>query len=145
MALVKWRMPSAEMDRLERRMRRLFDAPFHLDVFGDEVGWSPAVELSETDDAISLTVELPGMSTDDVEISLQNNTLTVRGEKKSEHEEKEKERYMYERFYGSFQRSFRLPASVQEDAVTAEFRNGVLKVILPKSIESQGRKIAING
>jgi HSP20 family protein len=144
MTLVKWRHPSEEMARLERRMRRLFDEPFRLDVFGDELGWTPAVELAETESSVELTMELPGMTKDDVEISLQNNVLTIRGEKMEEKEAKESERYVFERYYGSFQRAFTLPATVEESDVTAEFKNGVLKVHMPKSAEAKGRKITIS-
>jgi HSP20 family protein len=143
MALTKWRHPGEDLARIERRMRRLFEEPFALDVFAGDVGWAPAVELSETETAIEVTAELPGMTKDDVEIGLQNNVLTIRGEKKHEKEEKEKERYVYERYFGSFQRAFTLPVRVDEAKVHAEFKHGVLKVMLPKAAEAQGRKIAI--
>lgn len=145
MALVKWPSPTEELARIERRMRRLFEQPFRLDVFAEEMGWSPAVEVVETDKAIEVTAELPGMTKDDVEISLERNVLTIRGEKKAEKEEQEKERYLYERYYGSFQRSFTLPAPVEESGVNAEFKNGVLKIHLPKAAEAKGKKIPIAG
>jgi HSP20 family protein len=143
MALMKWHSPAEEMTRMQRRMRRLFEEPFRLDFITEDMGWMPAVEVVETDGAIEVTAELPGMSKEDVEIHLEQNVLTIRGEKKEEMERKEKERYLYERFYGSFQRAFTLPAPVDEGKVTAEFRNGVLKIHLPKTAEVKGKKISI--
>jgi HSP20 family protein len=143
MALMKWRSPGEEVARLERRMRRLFEEPFRTDFLTEEMGWMPAVEVADTEKSVEVTAELAGMTPDDVEIHLENNVLTIRGEKKEENEEKEKERYLYERFYGSFQRAFTLPATVEESKVKAEFKNGVLKIHLPKTAESKGKKISI--
>ena len=109
------------------------------------MGWTPSVEVTESDDAIDVTAELPGVSKDDVEVDLENNVLTIRGEKKSDQEETKKEHYFFERYYGSFQRSFSLPVPVDEGKVAAEFRNGILKVHLLKTNGTKGRKIPING
>jgi HSP20 family protein len=141
MALMKWYSPAEEMTRMQRRMRRLFEDPFRLDFFTEEMGWVPAVEVVETEKAIEVTAELPGMSKDDIEIHLQNNVLMIRGEKKQEKEERE--RYLHERFYGSFQRAFTLPVPVEAGGVTAEFKDGVLKIHLPKTAEAKGKKISI--
>jgi HSP20 family protein len=143
MPLMKWRSPGEELTRMERRMRRLFEEPFRPDFFTEEMGWMPAIEVVDADKTIEVTVELPGMSKDDVDISLEHNVLTIRGEKKEEKEEKEKERYVFERFYGTFQRAFTLPSPVEAGNVKAEFRNGVLRIHLPKTAESQGKKIPI--
>jgi HSP20 family protein len=140
---MKWHSPAEEMTRMQRRMRRLFEDPFRLDFFTEDMGWMPAVEVVATEKAVEVTAELPGMSKDDIEIHLENNLLTIRGEKKEEKEEKEKERYLYERFYGSFQRAFTLPAPVEEGKVKAEFKSGVLKIHLPKAAEAKGKKISI--
>ncbi len=145
MPMVRWRAPLAQLGQMEQRMQRLFDEPFRLPLLTEEMGWSPSVDVTETDNAIEITAELPGVSKDDVEVDLENNVLTIRGEKKSETEEKGKEKYLYERYYGSFQRTFSLPAPVDEGKVTAEFRNGVLKVHLEKTVQAKGRKIAITG
>jgi HSP20 family protein len=111
------------------------------------VGWSPAVEVSETENELTVTAELPGMSRDDVEIDLENNVLTIRGEKSSETEEEDRERkvHVWERRYGSFHRAFTLPRTVDADGVKAEFRDGILKVHLPKTEQAKGKKIAIDG
>jgi HSP20 family protein len=79
-----------------------------------------------------------------VDVDLENNVLTIRGEKKQQKEEKEKEHYLFERYYGSFQRSFSLPAPVDESSVKAEFRNGVLKIHLDKAAQVKGTKITIS-
>jgi HSP20 family protein len=128
---------------MERRMRRLFEEPFRMDFLTEEMGWMPAVEVTQTAEAIEVTAELPGMTREDVDISLEHNVLTIRGEKKEETEAKEKERYLFERFYGSFQRAFTLPSHVEQEKVTAEFANGVLRIHLPKAAEAKGKKITI--
>jgi HSP20 family protein len=145
MALVRWRSPMEEMARMEGRMRRLFETPFGLDPFTEAMGWMPAVQVTETDEMIEVTAELPGVTKDDIDISLEHNVLTIRGEKKEESEEKERERFIHERFYGSFQRAFTLPAPVDDANVKAEFKNGVLRMHLPKIAEAKGRKINITG
>jgi len=141
MSIVRWRTPS--FSQMERQMQKWLGEPFRFPLVTEDMGWTPPVEVTETDDAIDVTVELPGISKDDVEVDLDNNVLTIRGEKKEEKEEKEKERYLYERYYGSFQRSFSLPAPVDENDVSAEFRNGVLNIRLKKQAEARGRKIEI--
>jgi HSP20 family protein len=143
MAMTKWRSPGEELTRMERQMRRLFDEPLRMNFFTEEMGWMPAIEVVDTEKTIDVTAELPGMSRNDIEIHLQNNVLTIRGEKKEEKEVKERERYVNERFYGSFQRAFTLPAPVEESRVKAEFENGVLKIHLPKTTEIRGKKISI--
>jgi HSP20 family protein len=140
--MVRWRSPA--LSQVERQMQRLFDEPFRLPFVTEDMGWTPSVQVSETDHSIDVTVELPGMMKDDVEVDLENNVLTIRGEKKQEKEEKEKEQYLFERYYGSFQRSFALPAPVDESKVRAEFRNGVLRINLEKSVQARGKKITIS-
>jgi HSP20 family protein len=145
MALVRWRSPSEDISRLERRMRRLFEEPWATGFLAEEMGWAPAVEVKETAEGIEVSAELPGISKEDVEVTLENNVLTIRGEKKEEKEEKEKERLLYERYYGSFQRSFTLPTLVDESKVRAEFQDGVLRIHLPKNGKPRGKKIEIAG
>jgi HSP20 family protein len=99
----------------------------------------PAMDMAEKEKAYEVTAELPGMAESDVEVKLANGNLSIRGEKREEKEEKDKERYVSERSYGAFHRLFRLPDDVDADGVEAEFRNGVLKVTLPKSPEA-GKK-----
>lgn len=105
----------------------------------------PSVDFVEKDDAFTVTAEMPGMTDKDIDVSVSDDTLTIKGEKKEEREEKDKHYFLSERRYGSFQRSFRLPASVDRDSIDAQFENGVLTVSLPKSREAKARqkKIAV--
>ncbi len=144
-----WQAFRTEMDRLFDRfsgsffgfpsMRRLFDVE---PLWRDET-WAgmalPAVDVSEDDKAYKLTAELPGMTEKDVEVSLTGDLVVLKGEKRQEREEKGKNRYVSERSYGSFQRSFYLPDGVARDKVSAEFKDGVLTVMLPKTAEAQAQ------
>jgi HSP20 family protein len=137
---------------LHREMNRLFDdvfrgfelAPFGSDrIFDRAMGW-PNVEVSETDKAVKVTAELPGLDEKDVQVELANGVLAIRGEKKIETEDKD--RLFSERYYGRFER--RIPIEgVDEDKVSAAFKNGVLTVTMPKSLQvlSKVKRIAING
>ena len=142
-----WQAFRGEMDRLFDRfgggffgfpsMRKLFDVdPLWRDdaMTGTTM---PAVDVSEDDKVFKVTAELPGMTEKDVDVTVTGDLLVVKGEKRQEHEEKDKNRYLAERSYGSFQRSFYLPDSVARDKVTAEFKDGVLTVMLPKTVAAQ--------
>ncbi|PUB12435.1 Hsp20/alpha crystallin family protein [Yoonia sediminilitoris] len=105
---------------------------------GDAVGMSgPSTDITETEKSIDVSIELPGMTEKDIDISLSSNAMTIRGEKKVEHEEERKGIYMSERSYGSFYRTVPLPAGVDPDKADAKFKNGVLTVSLPKTAEAQ--------
>jgi HSP20 family protein len=132
-----------DLSDLRRRMFQLFDEPFSLATFREPIGWMPDVDITETNGDIVVKAELPGMKKDEVDIEIEGNVLTLKGEKKQEKEEKEKEHYLYECSYGAFQRSFTLPTAVNEDQVKAEFQDGVLRVTLPKNGGSRGKKIEI--
>ena len=99
----------------------------------------------ETDDAVQITAELPGMSENDIDISLSDGVLTLKGEKKDEKEVEDKGYYLSERRFGFFQRSFRLPEGIDEDRIEASFDKGVLKITLPKTQEAtkQAKKISV--
>ena len=137
---------------LHREMNRLFDdvfrgfdvAPFGSARGGDGgMGW-PNIEVGETDKEVKVTAELPGLEEKDVEVELANGVLAIKGEKKTETEDKD--RLFSERYYGRFER--RIPLDdVEEDKVSASFKNGVLTVTLPKSAKTQQnvKRIAING
>lgn len=109
--------------------------------------FSPNINVSENDKEIEVTVEVPGMDQNDVDVSLRDDMLTIKGEKKQEKEEKDKEFYHVERSYGSFYRSLQVPCEVDEDNIKASFKKGVLKINLPKSTKAQEnvRKIEIKG
>jgi HSP20 family protein len=105
--------------------------------------WNPAVDIFENDNEIVIKAELPGMEAKDIELGLENNVLTVKGERRFEKETKEEHYYRVEREYGRFSRSFSLPAAVKEDKITAEFKNGLLKIALPKKEEGKSKLIKI--
>ncbi|MGK6314637.1 Hsp20/alpha crystallin family protein [Neorhizobium sp. DT-125] len=136
---------------LHREVNRLFDDVFRsfdnrLPAFGSfpslNAGW-PTVEISETDKEIKVTAEVPGMEEKDIEVLLDDGVLTLKGEKRSETEDQEKQ--FSERFYGRFERRIPLDYEVEDDNVDARFKNGVLTVVLPKSekAQSQVKRIAI--
>ena len=106
---------------------------------------SPSVDISETDKAYEITVELAGLDEKDVEVTLRDDVLTISGEKKTEREEKEKDYYLSERSYGSFQRTFRLPEDVSADKIKATMEKGVMTLLLPKSpaTKPKQKKISI--
>jgi len=106
--------------------------------------WSPLVDIAETDNDITVTVEAPGMQKDDINITIQDNVLTLKGEKKQENVEKKKQYHRIERTYGQFERSFSLPTTIQTDKVKAGFRNGVLTITLPKSEEAKPKEVTIS-
>jgi HSP20 family protein len=132
-----------EGDGFGTLMRRMFNEP--VGSLGRSLLWSPSVEVTDSPDAMVLTAELPGMSDDDITLRLENNVLTIAGEKKSEREVREEdERYLLsERFYGAFQRAFTLPSSVDADQIKAAFDHGVLTVTLPKTAQAKGRVISV--
>jgi HSP20 family protein len=103
----------------------------------------PRMDVAETDKAIEIEAELPGLETKDVQINLADNVLTIRGEKKSEREEKEKDYHLVERSYGSFSRSVALPQGVKPEDVSAEIAKGVLKVTVKKPAPAQSKQIEI--
>jgi HSP20 family protein len=103
-------------------------------------GLAPDIDVAETDSEITVSAELPGMDKDDVKLSLSDEVLTISGEKKFEEERKEKNYYLSERRYGSFQRSFRLPETVDRDKIDASFEKGVLTVILPKTEKAKAKQ-----
>ena len=129
-----------------RDVDRLFDDLFRgsLPGLGRTLAVWPNVELSETDREIRITADVPGMSEKDVELLMEDGILTIRGEKKSETEDKD--RGYSERYYGRFERRVALPSNVDEGGASATFKDGVLTVTLPKSAEAErGRRIPING
>jgi len=103
-------------------------------------GKAPAVDIAEHDKDYEVTAELPGMEEKDIDVKFADGVLTIKGEKKEEKEERKKDYYLSERRFGSFQRSFQVPDGVEADKIEANFKNGVLTVVLPKSAEAQKRE-----
>jgi HSP20 family protein len=133
-----------EMEALHRQIDRLFDGWAGMEHFpsirpAGEGGLAmvPKMDLAEDEKAFKITVDLPGMDEKDVDVTLTDRTLTIKGEKKEEREEKEKDYYRRERSYGSFRRSVELPGEVDAAKIAATFRKGVLTIDLPKSKEAQ--------
>ena len=142
--LTPWR--PFEFERIRREMDRPWDSflegrPMRRAEEGRE--WLPSLDVSETKNDLVIKAELPGMDPKDIDISLSNGLLTITGEKKQEKEEKDENYHLIERSYGSFTRSVRLPREVQSDKITASFKNGVLRVTLPKSEEAKKKEIKI--
>ncbi len=138
--------PLREFERMRRDMDRLWDSFFETGVRkrGEEAGeWFPAFDVSETKNDLVVKTEVPGLDPKDIDISLSEGILTIKGEKKQEKEEKEENYHLIERSYGSFSRSIRLPRDVQGDKINASYKNGVLKVTLPKSEEAKKKEIKI--
>jgi HSP20 family protein len=106
--------------------------------------WLPLVDVSETDAAVRVTAELPGVQTKDVDISLTDDLLTIRGEKKSEQSETKRDYHRVERSYGTFTRTVRLPAAVDTDKVEATFKEGVLTITMPKREQTKTRKVKVD-
>lgn len=135
--------PWRELEEMTNRLNRFFDTDFPTPTAGGL--WAPPVNVTETAEELVLTAELPGVRQEDVEIDLENNILTIRGEKREERSENGEGRYhLWERRYGSFQRSFTLPRTVKSDDIRASFKDGILTVQMPKAPEAKGRKIAIS-
>lgn len=137
-----WRSFRSEMDRLFDRfsfpsLRRMFDMEPAWRPLSTFTFSAPAVDLSEDDKAYKITAELPGLDAKDVDVSVSDGRLVLKGEKRQEKEEKDKNYYFSERTYGSFQRAFELPASVDRDKIAADFAKGVLTITLPKTAEAQ--------
>jgi HSP20 family protein len=143
MALVRWD-PIRELDSLQGDMNRLFDRFFEgRGTNGASRRWIPAMDLVETEDALVLRGDLPGMSEDDVDIEIKDSVLTVSGERKSEHEDKGEGYHRVERAFGRFSRSLNLPQGVEPDRVEAKFDNGVLEVRIPKPAEAKPTRVQI--
>jgi len=141
--LTPWRKSSSALRPLWREMDDLWNR-FWGDMPAEPaLGWAPSIDVSETDGNIMVKAELPGLDVKDIDVQVTDDVLTLRGEKKTEEEKKDEKYYYKERGYGSFQRSFQLPAGVKSDKVDAQFKNGVLTITMPKSKESKQKRIEI--
>jgi HSP20 family protein len=140
-------LATPELEEMEKGVRRMFGDVFGTDLLAQPVGWVPAVDISETADNILIVAELPGMTEKNIQVEFEDDTLTLRGEKNEEKKEEngDKKFHLYERTYGAFRRSFTLPRIVNAEKVTAEFKNGVLTITLPKTAQAKakGRHIPI--
>jgi len=130
-------------DLFDSLFRQLSDMQVPHEFLTESIGWTPLVELVDTGEEFVLTAELPGIDPKDIDIDLEDDRLTIRGTKKDELEKEDREYQIYERRYGSFERSFSLPRSVDSEKIEANFENGVLTIRLPKTEVARGRKIEI--
>ena len=117
---------------MNRFIERAFNEPFGT-ALAEPIGWMPAMDLVETPKEFTVAAELPGLDEHNVDVSIEDGVMTISGEKSEEKKEEDKKVYLYERTYGSFQRSFSLPSGVDGSKVTAEFSKGLLKVHIPKN------------
>jgi HSP20 family protein len=146
MALIRWE-PTRELSTIQGEMNRLFNTFFDAPAHGNGIAarrWVPAMDLVENEQEFVLRADLPGLSEKDVNIELDDNVLTVSGERKSEHEERKEGYYRVERSSGSFSRSLTLPEGVDPEGVKANFDRGVLEIRIPKPEQRKPRKVAIS-
>lgn len=145
MALVRYN-PWQEMNSLQRQLNRLFDdalTPANWNAF-DNLAKIPAAELTETDEALHLKLEVPGMSAKDLDIQVMADRVAISGERKSETKSEENGRTRSEFRYGKFQRVIPLPARIQNTNVTADYKDGILNLTLPKSEEEKNKVVKVN-
>jgi HSP20 family protein len=140
--------PFRDLRTLQEEVNRLFSTNMTR-AFDDEgIGrgaWAPSVDIYENKDQIVLEAELPGMKQEDFDLSIENNVITLRGERKFEKTDENDNYHRVERSYGAFTRSFTLPHTVSAEGATAEYNNGVLRVTLPKREETKARRIQVTG
>jgi HSP20 family protein len=140
--------PFRDLRTLQEEVNRLFSTNMTR-AFDDEGiargAWAPSVDIYENKDQIVLEAELPGMNQEDFDLSVENNVITLRGERKFEKTEETDNYHRVERSYGAFTRSFTLPQTVSPEGATAEYNNGVLRVTLPKREETKARRIQVSG
>jgi HSP20 family protein len=145
MAVVKWD-PFRDLISIQDRMNKLFEQTLSRSRTEEGVApaaWTPAVDIYETAETIMMKAELPGLTREDIEIQVQDNTLVLRGERRFAKDVQQENYLRIERAYGSFHRTFTLPASIQQDGIRAVFRDGVLELLLPKREGSKPQKISI--
>lgn len=145
MAIIRWD-PFRDMMTLREKMNRMFEDVFAGRSEDKELSastWAPAVDIFETESELMMTVEVPGIDEKDIEIKIEDNTLTLKGERKFEKETKKENYHRIERSYGSFYRAFTLPNSIDPDKIQAEHENGVLKITMAKRQELKPRKVKI--
>lgn len=148
MAIVRWE-PFRDLLAIQDRMNRIFDESFRgMNRQGEDDwalggAWAPLVDIYEREGNIELKAELPGVDSKDVDVRVENNVLTLRGERRIDKEVKRESYHRVERAYGSFSRSFTLPSMVDTERIKAEFKDGVLHLTLPKKEEAKPRQISI--
>lgn len=145
MALTRWD-PFRDLNVLQERMNRIFEDAgrgWRGDEPSSTTSWSPAVDIYETENEITVQAELPGVDRKDITLHLEKNVLTLKGERRFEKETKQENYHRIERAYGGFSRSFSIPAMVDEDKIRADYKDGILKIALPKKEQVKPKQIQI--
>ncbi len=139
--------PIQDLFSIHNEMSRLFDnwhRPVRYRAEGESLDWRPVVDILEANEHVEIRAEIPGLSEKDVQVSVTDDVLTLKGEKTQESDENDQKYHRVERSYGRFQRSFTLPANLDPEDIKAKFTNGVLIVSIPKAKEVQPKEIQIN-
>jgi len=150
MALVKWQGrewdPFRELRALQRDIDNLFNASWEglADKLSHEATWIPSLDVSEDKDNIVIKADLPGVKQSDIDVSVADNLLTIKGERKQEQEVKDKKLHRVERFYGVFSRSLTLPEFVDTTKISATYNDGVLEIVMPKTEKAKIRQIKVD-
>lgn len=144
MPLVRFQPFADDFQALQERINRIFQDTA-LSTVGEKTmgAWAPSCDIYEEGDSIVVKAELPGVEKSDIDVQVENNVLTLRGERKREKEVKSENLYRTERFYGAFSRSFTLPVTVDTEKIQAEYKDGVLQVTLPKVDAAKPRRINV--
>jgi len=147
MTIVRWWDPMRDISAIQEKMNQLFEDTLSR-TRGREEGlgagmWTPAVDIYETSDAVVVKAELPGLTKEQVGIEVKDGQLSLRGERKIEKDVKEENYHRIERAYGTFQRSFSLPSSVDQEKISATLKNGILELVLPKKEQAKKKQINV--
>jgi HSP20 family protein len=142
MTLIRWE-PFRDLDDVIARYSPLFGRLADRGANGAEAAWTPAANISETETEYLIKAELPEVSKEDVKVTVDENVITIQGERRKEAEHKDEKVHRVESFYGSFSRSFRLPEDADISAIQAESRNGMLKVRVPKTPAPKPRTVEV--
>jgi HSP20 family protein len=143
-SVIRWNR-LRNLSNLQEQVNQLFDSATPAQADNSALtSWAPAVDIHETENELVLKADIPGVNEKDIDVRVENNTLTVRGERSFSSEVKEDNYLRIERTYGSFSRSFGLPTTVNTEAIKAEYKNGVLTVEMPKRAESKPKQVKIN-
>jgi len=135
--------PRRDFARLQDEVNRLFDTSLGLNQSTESYGWTPSVDVFEDTEGVTFKFDLPEVEAQDVDVRLEDGTLTVRGERKLEREDRREGYHRIERPYGMFARSFTLPATLEADKASAEQKNGVLRIFVPKRPEAKPKSITV--
>ena len=141
--ITRWE-PFRNMSNLQEQVNRLFDASFRGKEESTLTAWAPSVDIYETENELVVKADIPDVNEKDIDVRVENNMLTIRGERKFEQKVKEENYLRVERTYGTFSRSFTLPNTINTEAIKAEYKQGVLTVELPKRAESKPKQVRVN-